>query len=85
MLLIPMHNYTLIVISGNDKNKQLTLLSQCKHAFTGRNTLMVVSVNSEGHLKKYIKKARRLFRPISIHLGQQKPNPVRETVPLMFK
>jgi hypothetical protein len=56
MLLIPMHNYTPIVISGNDKNKQLTLLSQCKLAFTGRNTLIVGSVNSEGHLKNIYKK-----------------------------
>jgi hypothetical protein len=41
------------------------------------------SVNSEGHLKKIKKKqARRLFRPRSIHLCHQKPNPARETVPL---
>jgi hypothetical protein len=27
---LSMHNYTPLVISGNGKNKQLTLLSQCK-------------------------------------------------------
>jgi hypothetical protein len=37
--LLSVHNYTPIVISGNDKNKQLTLLSQCKLALTGRNKL----------------------------------------------
>jgi hypothetical protein len=31
--LLSMHNYTPHVISGNDKNKQLTLLSQCKLTF----------------------------------------------------
>jgi hypothetical protein len=31
-----MHNYTPLVISGNDKNKQLTLLSQCKLALTAK-------------------------------------------------
>jgi hypothetical protein len=35
--LLSMHNYTLHVISGNDNNKQLTLLSQFKLTFTGRN------------------------------------------------
>jgi hypothetical protein len=34
--------YTPLVISGNNKNKQLTLLSQCKLAITGRNMLMVL-------------------------------------------
>jgi hypothetical protein len=33
----PMHNYTPLVISGNDKNEQLTLLSQFELAFTGKN------------------------------------------------
>jgi hypothetical protein len=37
--LLYMHNYTPLVISGNDKNKQLTLLSQRKFALTARNTL----------------------------------------------
>jgi hypothetical protein len=59
-----------------DKNKQLTLLSQCKLAFTGRNVLMA--------LKKIIKKnqGRRLIWPRYIHFCHQKPNPARETVPL---
>jgi hypothetical protein len=39
--LLSMHNYTLLVINGNDKNKQLTLFSQWK-LFTGRNMLMAL-------------------------------------------
>jgi hypothetical protein len=38
------------------------------------------SVNSEEHLKK--KPGRHLFRPMSIHLCHQTPNPARQTVPL---
>jgi hypothetical protein len=37
--LLSMNNYTPLMISGNDKNKQLTLLSQRKLALTTRNTL----------------------------------------------
>jgi hypothetical protein len=36
--ILSMNNYTL-VISENDKNKQLTLLSQRKVALTAKNTL----------------------------------------------
>jgi hypothetical protein len=39
--LLSMHNYTPLVISSNDKNKQLTLLSQRKLALIARNTLFV--------------------------------------------
>jgi hypothetical protein len=35
--LLSMHNYTPLVISGNDKNKPTTLLSQRILALTGRN------------------------------------------------
>jgi hypothetical protein len=34
--LLSTHKYTPLVISGNDKNKQLTLLSKRKHALTER-------------------------------------------------
>jgi hypothetical protein len=37
--LLSMNNYNPLMISGNDKNKQLTLLSQRKLALTARNTL----------------------------------------------
>jgi hypothetical protein len=40
--LLSMHNYTPHVISGNDKNKQLTLLSQCKLTFNGRNMFIAL-------------------------------------------
>jgi hypothetical protein len=36
--LLSMHYNTALVIRGNDKNKQLTLLSQRKLAFTARNS-----------------------------------------------
>jgi hypothetical protein len=36
--LLSIHNCTSLVVSGNDKNKQLTLLCQCKLAFTEINT-----------------------------------------------
>jgi hypothetical protein len=37
--LLLMNNYTPLVVSGNYKNKQLTLLSQRKLALTVRNTI----------------------------------------------
>jgi hypothetical protein len=40
--LLSMHNYTPLVISGKDKNKQLTLSSQYKLALTMRNTLFAL-------------------------------------------
>jgi hypothetical protein len=40
--LLSIHNYTPLVISRNDKNKQLTLLSQRKLALTARNTLFAI-------------------------------------------
>jgi hypothetical protein len=39
-------------------------------------------VNLEGHLYNIKNQARRLCRPLSIHLYHQKPNPARETLPL---
>jgi hypothetical protein len=41
-LLLSMNNYTPLLISWNAKNKQLTLLSQCKLALTVRNTLFAL-------------------------------------------
>jgi hypothetical protein len=35
--LLSMHNYSPLVISGNDKNKELTLLGQHQLAFTGKD------------------------------------------------
>jgi hypothetical protein len=40
--LLSMNNYTPLVISKNDKNKQLTLLSQRKLALTAVNELLAV-------------------------------------------
>jgi hypothetical protein len=37
--LLSMNNYTPLVISGNDKNTQLSLLSRVKLALTARNAL----------------------------------------------
>jgi hypothetical protein len=47
--LLSMHSYTPLVISGNDKNKQLTLLSQRKLALTTINTFFIIK--SSGPLK----------------------------------
>jgi hypothetical protein len=43
--LLSMHSYTPLVISGNDKNDQLTLLSHLP------KEICFGSVNSEGHVK----------------------------------
>jgi hypothetical protein len=40
-----------------DKNKQLTLLSQCKLAFTSRNVLMALKIQRD--IKKIFLKTRR--------------------------
>jgi hypothetical protein len=45
-----MNNYTPLLINRNDKNKQLTLLSQHKFALTGKKYVNG-SVNFEGQLK----------------------------------
>jgi hypothetical protein len=76
-----MHNYTQLLISGNDKNKQLTLLSQRKLALTGRNMLMAL-LNSEGHLKK-IKKPGGTLKKIQAYIFlfmSSMPNAARVTV-----
>jgi hypothetical protein len=39
---LPMNKYIPLVISRNDKNKQLTFLSQRKLALTARNTLLAI-------------------------------------------
>jgi hypothetical protein len=41
-LILSMNNNTPLLISWNAKNKQLTLLSQCKLALTVRNTLFAL-------------------------------------------
>jgi hypothetical protein len=38
---LSMHNFIPLVISGKDKNKQLTLLTQRKLAFTGKMSLYI--------------------------------------------
>jgi hypothetical protein len=59
-----------------DKNAQLTLLSQHKLAFTGRNIKYVNgSVNSEGHLEKNLKPGSTLI------FMSSKSQSARETVP----
>jgi hypothetical protein len=71
--LLSMHNYTPLVINGNDKNKQLTLLSQGKLALTSRKTLFDFCViKSLEHIKKNIKWPRPLFRPKTIHVIKNK-------------
>jgi hypothetical protein len=66
--LLSMHNYTPLVISGNDKNKQLTSLGQRKLAITSRNTLFVLKKSLE-HLKN-IKNG--FFLKLTIHVFKAK-------------
>jgi hypothetical protein len=80
-LLLSMDNYTPLSISRNDKNKQLTLLSQRKLALTARNTLLLQKIIVAP--KKFKKWPRPLFRPKTNHTCRQKPNPSRVTVPLI--
>jgi hypothetical protein len=49
--LLSRHNYTPLLISGNDKNKQLTLLSQRKLALTVRNRYTSCDPKSLTHLQ----------------------------------
>jgi hypothetical protein len=85
--LLSMHaaqlRYTPVVISGNDKNKQITLFKLTQSRINQKKHVNY-SVNSVigGSFKKILNQARRLFRPISFHLCHQKPNTTRETVPL---
>ncbi len=73
-------NAQLYSIYSNNKNKQLTLLSQRKLALTARNTLLHYKII--GAPKKFKKWPRPLFSPKTNHTRHQKPNPSRETVPL---
>jgi hypothetical protein len=43
--LLSVHNFTPLVISVNDKNKQLTLLSQRKLALTAINDFLHFEIN----------------------------------------
>ncbi len=76
-----MHNYTPFVISGNDKNKQLTLLSQRKLAFTGRNMLMALC-KFGGTSKKILKTKRDAFSglDLSIYVIQSPIQLVRKSL-----
>ncbi len=65
-------NYTPLVISGNDKNKQTRS--------TARNTLLRYKMI--GAPKKFKKWPRILFRPKTNHTCYQKPNSSRNTVHL---
>jgi hypothetical protein len=50
--LLSMPNYTPLETSGKDKNKQLTLLSQCKLTLTAINTLFALSSKPIKNIKK---------------------------------
>ncbi len=81
-LLLLMLNYILLVICRNDKNKQLTFLSQCKLAFTGKKYVSS-SVNSEGHLNKLNTRRDTSSGTYLSNICHQKPNTARETIPLV--
>jgi hypothetical protein len=74
-----MKNYTPLVISGNDKNMQLTLLIQRKLALTTRIHFLRYSIIG------FQKWPCPLFSPKTSHTCHQKPIPPSETVPLKKK
>jgi hypothetical protein len=74
--LLSMLNYTPLVISSNDKNKQQTLSSQRKLALIARNTLFCYKII--GAPKKLKTWLRLLFRPKSNYTCHLKPNLSRE-------
>jgi hypothetical protein len=68
---LSMHYYIPLVISRNDKNKRLTLLSQHKLALTG-------GIHFLEHLKN-----KKMALSSIYHTCHQKQNPSRETVHLI--
>jgi hypothetical protein len=60
-----------------------TYISQRKLAFTERNTLFALLIIEAP--QKFKKWPRPLIRPKTTQTCHQKPNPSRETVPLMFR
>jgi hypothetical protein len=70
------------MISWNAENKQLTLLSQCKHAFTRKNMLMALYIRRDIY-KNILKTRRDAYSVLDLSIYVIKsPNPARETVPL---
>jgi hypothetical protein len=61
-----MHNYTPLVISGNDKNKQLTFLSQRKLALTAIPEIHFLRCE----IKKFKNQPRPLLQPSSVNFCQ---------------
>ncbi len=78
---LSMNNYTPLVISRKNKNKQLSLLSQRKLALTARNIHFLHYKIIRAH-KKCKKWPLSVFMTKTSHKCQQKTNPSRHTVPL---
>ncbi len=74
------HNYTPLVISRNNKIKQLTIIKPMQTGIN-REKYTFCNIKSLEHLKKLIKWPRPLFRPKTNHTYHQKQNSSRETVP----
>jgi hypothetical protein len=69
---LSMNNYTLHVISMNDKNKHLTLLSQRKLALTPEiHFLQYKIVGAPKKFKKFCPKTNYKFHQKQIHLVSQ--------------
>ncbi len=75
------HNYTTLVISRNDKNKQLTLLSQHKLAVTARNTLFAI-YSKTLELLKNLKNVPVLYLGLKLttHVIQSRIHLVRQSL-----
>jgi hypothetical protein len=67
--LLSMNNYTPLLISRDDKNKQITLMSQLKLALTAINTHFALK-NHQGVPIKYKNQPRHLHRPSSVNFSK---------------
>ncbi len=78
--LLSMNNYTSLVISWKDKNKQLTLLSQCKLALTVRNSLFCYEIIEA--TKNFLTKCpvRYLGLKLTIHAIKSQIHLVRQSL-----
>jgi hypothetical protein len=78
--LLSMLNYTLLVISRNDKNKQLTIIKPTQTSFN-HEKFTFGNIKSLEHLTN-LKNVPVLYLGLTNHTCYQKSNPSRETVPL---
>jgi hypothetical protein len=79
--LLSMNNYTPLVVSRNDKNKQLAIIKP-KQTSINRNKDTFCIIKSSETLKNKTNQPRPLVTPSSVNFCQHFLNLSRETVPL---